>query len=149
MYICLNVLTMYLCHVCMFVCINYVFVPCMFVCINYVFVPCLFVCINHVCLYVLTMYLYHVCLYVLTMYLYHVCMYMHACNILNVLGMYCITVLGPMLRFKKYFRQKLAKILAFLFKILLFYKNLIITLIFEKSTLSAENWRKSQKLVII
>jgi hypothetical protein len=60
--------------------------------------------------------------------------------------------LGPMLRFFKYFRQNiLATKLAFLYKILLgFAKFVFTTLGFKKNVnLFAENWRKSEKIVII
>jgi hypothetical protein len=59
---------------------------------------------------------------------------------------------GPMLRFFKYFRRKnSAKKLSFLTqnKVKL-CKILIIALVFEKNAIFvAENWQKSQKIVII
>jgi hypothetical protein len=53
--------------------------------------------------------------------------------------------------FKIFSMKNLAKILAFLFKLLLvFAKIVIITLVFEKNAnFFAEKWQKSQKIVII
>jgi hypothetical protein len=53
--------------------------------------------------------------------------------------------------FKIFLPKNLAKILAFLLKLLLvFAKHLIITLVFEKNAnFFAEDWQKSQKIVII
>jgi hypothetical protein len=59
---------------------------------------------------------------------------------------------GPMLRFFKYFRRKVwRKYWRFLLKLLLvFAKIVIITLVFEKNAnFFAENWQKSQQIVII
>jgi hypothetical protein len=58
---------------------------------------------------------------------------------------------GPMLWFFKYFRRKFCKKLAFLTQNKAkFWKKLIITLVFEKNAnFFAENWEKSQKIMII
>jgi hypothetical protein len=56
-------------------------------------------------------------------------------------------ILGPMLWLKKILRKKWRYLLKLL---LVFEKQIIITLVFEKNAnFSAENWPKSQKLVII
>jgi hypothetical protein len=65
--------------------------------------------------------------------------------------MYFYFRLGTDVMLFKKFRQKMAKKLAFLAQTTAtFCKNFIITMTFEKNAnLSAKNWRKSQKIVMI